>query len=128
MKIPGSTITEAGLRTNVSVGIQYIASWLRGTGAAAINNLMEDAATAEISRSQVWQWVHHGVSLAEGASVTRELVKKVEHEELAKIRKTAGDETYASGRYEEAASLFEDVALSSDFAEFLTLPGYERLD
>src|SRR5439155_10008808 len=75
VKIPGATITDAGLRTNVSVGIQYIASWLRGTGAAAINNLMEDAATAEISRSQVWQWVHHGVKLAEGQTVTRELVE-----------------------------------------------------
>jgi malate synthase len=126
-KIPGATITEAGLRTNVSVGIQYIASWLRGTGAAAINNLMEDAATAEISRSQVWQWVHHGVKLAEGPTVTAELVHKVRDEELAKIRAAAGD-GYAKGRYEEAASLFDEVALSRDFAEFLTLPGYARLD
>src|SRR5258706_818587 len=128
MKIPGATITEAGLRTNVSVGIQYIASWLRGTGAAAINNLMEDAATAEISRSQVWQWVHHGVPLAEGPTVTRELVKKIEQDELAKIRTSVGDDVFSSGRYEEAASLFDDVAMSDDFAEFLTLPGYERLD
>jgi malate synthase len=128
MKIPGATITEAGLRTNVSVGIQYIASWLRGTGAAAINNLMEDAATAEISRSQVWQWVHHGVPLAEGPTVTRDLVKRIEQEELAKIRKSVGDESFASGRYDEASSLFDEVALSEDFAEFLTLPGYERLD
>ena len=126
-KIPGATITEAGLRTNVSVGIQYIASWLRGTGAAAINNLMEDAATAEISRSQVWQWVHHGVKLAEGPTVTAELVRRVRGEELAKIRATVGD-GYTKGKYEEAASLFDDVALSRDFAEFLTLPGYERLD
>src|SRR3954466_13222446 len=78
VNIPGATITDAGLRTNVSVGIQYIASWLRGTGAAAINNLMEDAATAEISRSQVWQWIHHGVSLAEGKRVTADLVRDVE--------------------------------------------------
>src|SRR5439155_5393974 len=76
VKIPGATITDAGLRTNVSVGIQYIASWLRGTGAAAINNLMEDAATAEISRSQVWQWVHDGTKLAEEPTVTRDLVAK----------------------------------------------------
>jgi malate synthase len=128
VKIPGATITDAGLRTNVSVGIQYIASWLRGTGAAAINNLMEDAATAEISRSQVWQWVHHGVTLADGPKVTRELVKQIEQEELAKIRKTVGDDVYDKGRYAEAAALFDDVALSRDFAEFLTLPGYERLD
>src|SRR2546427_4664299 len=128
VKIPGATITEAGLRTNVSVGIQYIASWLRGTGAAAINNLMEDAATAELSRSQVWPWVPPGVPLAAGSPVTRELVQKIEQEELAKIRKTVGDEVYGGGRYEEAASLFDDVALSRDFAEFLTVPGYERLD
>jgi malate synthase len=128
VKIPGSTITEAGLRTNVSVGIQYIASWLRDTGAAAINNLMEDAATAEISRSQVWQWVHHGVPLADGPTVTRELVKKIEQEELAKIRATVGDDFYSSGRYEEAASLFDGVALSEDFVEFLTFPAYERID
>src|SRR5213594_2933551 len=117
VRIPGGTITEAGLRTNVNVGIQYVASWLRGTGAAAINNLMEDAATAEISRSQIWQWVHHGVPVAEGSTVTRELVKKIEQEELAKIRKTVGDDFYGSGRYEEAASLFDDVALSREFAE-----------
>jgi malate synthase len=128
MRIPGATITEAGLRTNVSVGIQYVASWLRGTGAAAINNLMEDAATAEISRSQVWQWVHHGTKLAEGATVTRELVAKVRDEELAKIRTAVGDSSYAQGRYDDAASLFDEVALSKDFAEFLTIPGYARLD
>ncbi|MGH2491672.1 MAG: malate synthase A, partial [Candidatus Limnocylindria bacterium] len=105
-----------------------LAAWLHGSGAVAINNLMEDAATAEISRSQVWQWVHHGVALAEGATVTRDLIKKTEQEELAKIRQVVGDELYTNGRYEEAASLFEDVALSRDFGEFLTLPGYERLD
>ena len=128
VRIPGATVTEAGLRTNVSVGIQYIASWLRGTGAAAINNLMEDAATAEISRSQVWQWVHHGTRLAEGPTVTRELSANIRDEELAKIRATVGDAGYARGRFEEAASLFDDVALSPDFAEFLTVPGYARLD
>ncbi len=128
VKIPGSTITDAGLRTNVSVGIQYLASWLRGTGAAAINNLMEDAATAEISRSQVWQWVHHGAKLAEGATVTRELVRTVRDEELAKIRAVVGDASYAQGRFAEAAALFDEVALSDDFVEFLTLPGYARLD
>ena len=128
VKIPGATITDAGLRTNVSVGIQYLASWLRGTGAAAINNLMEDAATAEISRSQVWQWVHDGTKLAEGPTVTRDLVAKVRDEELAKIRKTVGDTNYAQGKFDEAAELFNDVALSRDFVEFLTIPGYQRLD
>jgi malate synthase len=128
LQVPGSTITDAGLRTNVSVGIQYLASWLRGTGAAAINNLMEDAATAEISRSQVWQWVHHGVKLAEGPTITGELVRKVRDEELAKIRTTVGDANYSQGRYGDAASLFDEVALAPDFVEFLTVPGYDRLD
>ena len=128
VKIPGSTITDAGLRTNVSVGIQYLASWLRGNGAAAINNLMEDAATAEISRSQIWQWVHHGVKLAEGPTVTADLVRRVRDEELGKIKAAVGDASYAQGRYDDAASLFDEVALAKDFVEFLTLPGYARLD
>jgi malate synthase len=128
VRIPGGTITDAGLRTNVSVGIQYIASWLRGTGAAAINNLMEDAATAEISRSQIWQWIHHGVSLAGGPRVTRELVRDIEREELAKINETVGAEFFAKGRYEEAQLIFETVALSDEFKEFLTIPAYEHID
>ncbi len=126
--VPGGTITDAGVRGNVSVGIQYIASWLRGTGAAAINNLMEDAATAEISRSQVWQWVHHGANITGGPTITAELIKGIEQQELDTIRKAVGDELFASGRYQEAAELFERVALSQDFVEFLTLPGYELLD
>jgi len=128
VRIPGGTITDAGLRTNVSVGIQYIASWLRGTGAAAINNLMEDAATAEISRSQVWQWIHHGVSLAEGPKVTAQLVRDVEREELAKIKSAVGDNSFAKGRYDEARGIFDDVALSTEFKEFLTIPAYNHLD
>jgi malate synthase len=128
VRVPGGTITEAGLRTNVSVGIQYIASWLRGTGAAAINNLMEDAATAEISRSQVWQWIHHGLALVEGPKVTADLVRKIEDEELAKIRKAVGDDFYAKGRYDDAREIFESVALSQEFKEFLTVPAYKRID
>jgi malate synthase len=128
VRIPGGTITEAGLRTNVSVGIQYIASWLRGTGAAAINNLMEDAATAEISRSQVWQWIHHGVSLAEGPRVTAEVVRDIEREELEKIKTAVGADSFAKGRYDEAREIFEGVALSEGFREFLTIPAYERID
>jgi malate synthase len=128
VRIPGGTITDAGLRTNVNVGVQYIASWLRGTGAAAINNLMEDAATAEISRSQIWQWVHHGVSLAEGPRVTAQLVREVEREELAKIKGVVGADFYAKGRYEDARKIFEEVALSEEFHEFLTIPAYESVD
>jgi malate synthase len=112
----------------VSVGIQYIASWLRGTGAAAINNLMEDAATAEISRSQVWQWIHHGVALAEGPRVTSQLVRDVEREELEKIKKAVRDDFFAKGRYDEARRIFEEVALSEEFHDFLTIPAYEYID
>ncbi len=124
---PG-TQTEAGLRLNCNVGIQYISSWLRGNGAAPIFNLMEDAATAEISRSQVWQWLHHGVTLAEGQKVTRELVRQIEDEELAKIREQVGEEFYAQSRAEESQRLFELVALSDEFIEFLTLPAYDYID
>ena len=123
---PGA-VTEAGLRNNVSVGIQYLESWLRGGGAVAIFNLMEDAATAEISRSQVWQWVHNGVSTAEGTLITADYVRQLEDEELEKVRSVVGDDVYAKGRYTEARELFEQVALADDFVEFLTLPAYDRI-
>ena len=123
---PGQ-VTEAGVRNNVSVGIQYLESWLRGGGAVAIFNLMEDAATAEISRSQIWQWVHNGVSTAEGTPITPEFVRQVEDEELEKIRAAVGDERFGAGKYDEARELFEQVALADDFEEFLTLPALEKL-
>ncbi|MFO7246966.1 MAG: malate synthase A [Bacillota bacterium] len=125
--VEGGRITEAGLRNNVSVAIQYMASWLRGTGAVAIYNLMEDAATAEIARAQVWQWVRHGAHLAEGPQVTADLVRRVQKEELEAIRQAVGDQAFREGRFEDAAGLFEQVALSRDFIEFLTLPAYDRL-
>jgi malate synthase len=120
--------TEAGLQGDVSVGIQYIASWLGGNGAAGINNLMEDAATAEIARSQVWQWVHGGVKLAGGAVVTEELVRTVIAEELAAIREALGEQAFAAGRWQQAREVFEQVALADDFVDFLTLPAYELID
>ncbi len=124
---PGD-VTEAGIRTNVSVGIQYLASWLTGGGAAAINNLMEDVATAEISRSQLWQWVRHGASLGGGRAVDRALVRAVADEETAAIRAAVGDEGYAAGRFADARRLFERVSLEDDFVEFLTIPAYEQID
>jgi malate synthase len=127
MRVPNGEITEAGLRSNISVGIQYIESWLRGTGAAAIFNLMEDAATAEISRSQVWQWVHHGAILNSGQRVTRDLVLQLEQEELDKIRQALGNAS-SGHRLDEARQLFEHVALTEPYVEFLTLPAYERID
>jgi malate synthase len=125
---PGEA-TEEGLRNDVNVGIQYISSWLRGQGAAPIFNLMEDAATAEIARSQVWQWVHNGVKLAEGQTVTAELVRQTATEELDKIRRQVGDEFfYGKGQPQRSRELFEQVALADDFIDFLTLPAYEYLD
>ena len=117
---PGE-VTEAGLRNNISVGIQYLASWLHGTGAVAIFNLMEDAATAEISRSQVWQWLHNDIVLADTDEVvSRKLVERIVDEEIAKLAGEPSD-------YEQARATFVDVAIADDFAEFLTLPAYERM-
>jgi malate synthase len=121
-------MTEAGLRNNVSVALQYLAAWLGGSGAVAIFNLMEDAATAEISRSQVWQWVHHGVRLAEGPAVTADLVRGIVEEELERIRSAVGAGPYGRGHYATARELFEAVALGEPFVEFLTLPASERID
>ncbi len=126
--VPEGTITLEGLRINCSVGIQYIASWLRGNGAAPINNLMEDAATAEISRTQVWQWIRHpkGI-LDDGRGITLAFVLEILEEELVKIKEAVGEQVYNRGRYEEAAELFKSLIEQEEFAEFLTLPGYEKL-
>ena len=124
-KTPGG-ITEAGLRNNISVALQYLATWLGGNGAVAIFNLMEDAATAEISRSQIWQWIHNDVILDDGPLVTRDVVERMIDEELLKIRDQAGD-TFDAARYGQAVALFTEVALADIFAEFLTLPAYERM-
>jgi malate synthase len=121
-------ITERGLRTNVSVGFQYLSFWLGGRGAAAINSLMEDAATAEISRSQIWQWVHHCVALQDGRTVTAELVRQVLDEETAAIHDAVGDATWEAGRPRETREIFESVALGEPLAQFLTLPAYEYID
>jgi malate synthase len=110
LRVEGGEITDEGLRTNVSVGIRYLESWLRGVGAAAIDNLMEDAATAEISRSQIWQWVQHG-------RVTQQ-----------RVREVANAEAFEGGRFTDARELFERVALADDFTEFLTLPAYDYID
>src|SRR5262249_54147377 len=123
---PGG-VTEAGLRNNVNVGFQYLSFWLTGRGAAGINNLMEDAATAEISRSQVWQWIRHGVRLEDGRVVDRELRRAILAEEMARIHGQVGDEVWARGRPEETAAVFERIALADDLPDFLTLVAYDRL-
>jgi malate synthase len=123
-------ITEAGLRSNVNVAIQYISSWLRGNGAAGIYGMMEDAATAEIARGQVWQWVRHGAELDDGRTITAELVRELETSELEKIREEIGDDEWfeREGRPDLSREIFEEVALADEFVEFLTLPAYERLE
>jgi malate synthase len=125
---PESPITEAGLRNNISVGIQYIGAWLGGNGCVPVFNLMEDAATAEISRSQIWQWIRSpkGV-LDDGRKVTTELFRALLSDELPKVRETLGESTWSSGRYEEAAQLF-DTLCTGPYSEFLTLPAYDRID
>ena len=124
----GGSCTAVGLHNAVQVGIRYIEAWLRGLGAVGIFNMMEDAATAEISRSQIWQWIHNNVVLDTGVKVTPELVRDLVATELAELRAELGDEAYAAGRWEAAADLFEQVSLADEFVDFLTLPGYALLD
>ena len=126
---PREPITEQGLRTNVSVGVQYLEAWLRGSGAVPIFNLMEDAATAEISRAQVWQWIRHPDGrLSDGRKVTKDLFRTVLDEELDKIQAIRGPEAFAKGKFEAARALFDQITTDDQFVEFLTLPGYEKLD
>jgi malate synthase len=126
---PRGPITEQGLRTNVSVGVQYLEAWLRGSGAVPIFNLMEDAATAEISRAQVWQWIRHPEGkLNDGRKVTKELFRDVLNEELMKIKKAIGVDRFNKGKFETARDLFDKMTTDEEFAEFLTIPGYEKLD
>jgi malate synthase len=125
---PERPITEKGLRLNINVAIQYVGAWLAGQGAVPIFNLMEDAATAEISRSQVWQWIRSPKgTLDDGRKVTKELVAALLPEEMAKIRELLGS-AYGEGRYEEAARIFADLVDNDSFVEFLTLPAYELVD
>ncbi|MCX4756725.1 malate synthase A [Kitasatospora purpeofusca] len=124
----GGSCTRHGLHNAVQVGIRYIEAWLRGLGAVAIFHMMEDAATAEISRSQIWQWIHNDVVLADtGEKATADLVRRLVAEELTALRAEVGDEVYAAGRWREAAQLFEQVALAEEFADFLTLPALPLL-
>ena len=129
LKLPQGTITEDGLRTNISVGVQYMASWLNNNGCVPLYNLMEDAATAEISRTQVWQWVHHpkGV-LEDGRKVTLELFRQVMAEEMDKIKQAVGQDQYVAGKYALAAQLFDEIIAGDTLEEFLTLGAYNHLD
>ncbi|MBN9497890.1 MAG: malate synthase A [Alphaproteobacteria bacterium] len=119
------TMTEGGLRQNIAVGIGYLEAWLRGIGCVPLYNLMEDAATAEISRAQVWQQVHHGATLDDGREVDKPLVRKIVDEELEKIKKAQGADRYAKGRYKEASKMFLEMIDAEKFPDFLTLPAYD---
>jgi len=123
---PKGPITEQGLRININIGIQYMGAWLAGTGCVPIFNLMEDAATAEISRAQIWHWIRspHGI-LEDGRKVTKELFQSLVPQELGKVREMLGEKGYSSGKYAEGARMFEELTLAEEFVEFLTLPAYE---
>jgi malate synthase len=129
LKCPTGTITEEGLRGNIDVGLQYLAAWLSGNGCVPIYNLMEDAATAEISRAQVWQWVHHPEGIIEGGrKVTLEMVRNVLAEELGKIRESIGKAQFALDNYEQAAKLFDEIIAADDLDDFLTIKAYELIE
>ena len=126
---PTEPITEQGLRTNISVGVQYLEAWLRGSGAVPLFNLMEDAATAEISRAQVWQWIRHpGGKLSDGRKVTKELFQEVLDEELTRIKDEVGADRFAQRKFDLARDLFEKITTDDRFPEFLTLSAYEHLN
>ena len=127
-EVVGGTITEAGVRTNVNVGIRYLAAWLRGNGAAAIFDLMEDAATAEISRSQIWQWIRHGAVLDDGRTITTELVVQIIEQEFTAIGEEVEEGHLTDSDWPTARMLFEQVTLASKFEDFLTIPAYDFIN
>jgi malate synthase len=127
LEVPTGTITEAGLRHNVNVGIGYVEAWLRGIGCVPLYHLMEDAATAEICRTQLWQWIRHGAKLDDGRAIDGAMFETVLGEELDAIRAAMGDAPFAAGAFDAAAEIFRDMVTSEDFPDFLTLPAYERL-
>jgi malate synthase len=128
LKVHPGTRTEAGLRENIRVGVQYIEAWLRGRGAVPLYNLMEDAATAEISRAQIWQWISQRATLDDGRVVSREIFKAVLAEEMAALKASLPNDAFATGRFGEAIELFSTMSLASEFEEFLTLPAYQVLE
>lgn len=127
LTIPPGDITEKGLRTNINVGVLYFEAWLKGNGCVPLYNLMEDAATAEISRAQVWQWLRHKVVLSDGRQMGVELFRRVLREEMQKIKSTVGETAFGAGKYQLAAELFDRIITNEEFTEFLTLTGYDYL-
>jgi len=128
LAVPDGEITIQGLRTNIDVGIQYLEAWLRGIGCVPIYNLMEDAATAEISRTQVWQWMSHGAKLADGRRVTADLVRRTMADELGKLREQLGADRFDAGKFDLASTLFDRMMTGTDFPDFLTTVAYDYID
>ena len=128
LSVPQGHRSDEALRTNIRVGIRYLESWLGGVGCVPLYNLMEDAATAEISRTQIWQWLRHGVATDEGLPVSRERIMKTIDEEMQNIAKEVGAKRFAEGHFEKARVIFAEVATNTDhFTDFLTLPAYKQL-
>jgi len=127
LRVPEGTRTEEGLRLNLRVGVQYLEAWLRGVGCVPLYHLMEDAATAEISRTQIWHWLHHGAALDDGRCVTQELVTHLLDQEMERVAEAVGREAFAGGRFPQAIDLFLRVATTPELEEFLTLPAYDAL-
>jgi len=127
VELPKGSITENGIRKNINVGILYIESWLRGNGAAALYNLMEDAATAEISRTQVWLWLHKNVQIEDGRFFGEELYQQLKKEEIQKIKNMIGEAAYLKGKFDLAIKLFDALVLTKEYKEFLTLPAYQHI-
>jgi malate synthase len=128
LRVPEGDITEAGLRSNIDVGIRYLAAWLGGNGCVPIHHLMEDAATAEISRAQLWQWVRHECRMKDFRTVTLKLVRELLIEQLAKIRAEVGESAFASGHYARAGELVDQLTASPEFESFLTITAYREID
>jgi malate synthase len=128
LKVHEGNKTEGGFRENIRVGVQYVEAWLRGRGAVPLYNLMEDAATAEISRTQIWQWLHFGATLEGGTRVTKQFFERCLAEEMTKVKHEIGAETYRAGRFDEAIRLFRRLSTSAQLEPFLTLPAYELID
>jgi malate synthase len=127
LQIHAGTKTEDGFRLNIRVGVQYIEAWLRGRGAVPIYNLMEDAATAEISRAQIWQWIRYEAELDGGIVVTPKYFERALEEEMERVKDEVGADAYAGGRFPEAIALFRDISLADEFVDFLTIPAYRLI-
>jgi malate synthase len=128
LKVPEPRVSEQSMRANIGVSLRYLESWLGGVGCVAINNLMEDTATVEICRAQIWQWIHHSIRLLEGPAITRELFRSMLREETARVMNEIGSRAYHLSKYKDAGDLLDKLTTSQNFPEFMTLLAYDRLE